>query len=49
MNGKNDQLANRLIDFAAEIIKITDTLPNTVARRHVGGQLIKAGTSGGSN
>ena len=49
MNRKTDQLSDRLLDFAAEIIKITDTLPNTVAGRHVGGQLIKAGTSGGSN
>lgn len=49
MNEKTDQLSDRLLDFAAEIIKITDTLPNTVAGRHVGGQLIKAGTSGGSN
>lgn len=31
------------------LIKITDALPNTVAGRHVGGQLIRAGTSGGSN
>ncbi len=49
MNQKTDQLSDRLLDFAAEIIKITGTLPNTVAGRHVGGQLIKAGTSGGSN
>ena len=49
MNEKTDQLSDRLLDFAAEIIKIIDALPNTVAGRHVGGQLIKAGTSGGSN
>jgi four helix bundle protein len=49
MNEKTDQPSDRLLDFAAEIIKITDDLPNTVAGRHVGGQLIKAGTSGGSN
>ena len=49
MNGKSDQLSNRLLDFAVEVIKITDTLPNTVAGRHVGGQLIRAGTSSGSN
>jgi four helix bundle protein len=49
MNEKTDQLSDRLLDFAAEVIKITDALPNTVAGRHVGGQLIRAGTSCGSN
>jgi four helix bundle protein len=49
MNEKNNQLSDRLLDFAVEVIKITDALPNTVAGRHVGGQLIRAGTSCGSN
>jgi four helix bundle protein len=49
MEEKPEQLSDRLLDFAVEIIKITDTLPNTVAGRHVGGQLIRAGTSCGSN
>src|SRR4030042_6627782 len=49
MNQKTDQLSDRLLDFAVEIIKITDALPNTVAGRHVDGQLIRAGTSCGSN
>jgi four helix bundle protein len=30
-------------------MKITDALPHTVAGRHVGGQLIRAGTSSASN
>jgi four helix bundle protein len=49
MSAKTNQLSNRLLDFAVEVIKITDALPNTVAGRHVGGQLIRAGTSCGSN
>ena len=49
MNEKTDQLSDRLLDFAVEVIKITDALPNSVAGRHVGGQLIRAGTSCGSN
>ena len=49
MNEKADQLSDRLLDFAVEVIKITDALPNTVAGRHVGGQFIRAGTSCGSN
>ena len=49
MNEKTDQLSDRLLNFAVEVIKITDALPNTVAGRHVGGQLVRAGTSCGSN
>jgi four helix bundle protein len=49
MDEKTNQLSDRLLDFAANIIKITDALPQTVAGRHIGGQLIRAGTSGGSN
>lgn len=49
MDEKTNQLSDRLLDFAANMIKITDALPQTVAGRHIGGQLIRAGTSGGSN
>ncbi len=49
MDEKTNQLSDRLLDFASNIIKITDALPLTVAGRHIGGQLIRAGTSGGSN
>ena len=49
MNEKTNQLSDRLLDFAVEVIKIANVLPNTVAGRHVGGQLIRAGTSVGSN
>jgi len=49
MSAKTNQLSDRLLDFVVEVIKITDALPNTVAGRHVGGQLIRAGTSCGSN
>ncbi len=49
MDQKPEQLADRLLDFAVEIIKITDALPNTVAGRHVAGQMVRAGTSCGSN
>ncbi len=49
-NSRNTKdLSDRLLDFAINVIKITDMLPNTVAGRHVGGQLIRAGTSSGSN
>lgn len=49
-NSKNKKdLSDRLLDFVVNVIKIADMLPNTVAGRHVGGQLIRAGTSSGSN
>jgi four helix bundle protein len=49
MEKKPEHISDRLLDFAADIIKITDALPQTVAGRHIGGQLIRAGSSGGSN
>jgi four helix bundle protein len=49
MNGKGDQLSGRLLDFVVKVIKIVDALPKTVAGRHIGGQLISAGTSCGAN
>jgi four helix bundle protein len=49
MDEKNNPLSDRLLDFAANMIKITESLPQTVAGRHVGGQLIRPGTSSGSN
>lgn len=49
MNGKGDQLSGRLLDFVVKVIKIVDALPKTFAGRHIGGQLISAGTSCGAN
>jgi four helix bundle protein len=49
MNGKGDQLSERLLDFVVKIIKIADALPKTISGKHIGGQLVRAGTSSGSN
>src|SRR4030066_2107828 len=49
MNGKGDQLSERLLDFVVKILKIADALPKTISGRHIGGQLVRAGTSSGSN
>ena len=49
MNGKGDQLSDRLLDFIVRVIKTVDSLPNTVAGEHIGGQLVSAGTSCGAN
>ena len=49
MNGRGDELSERLLDFVVKLVKIVDALPNTIAGRHIGGQLISAGTSCGAN
>jgi four helix bundle protein len=38
-------LEERLIKFAVSVISITDTMPNTKAANHLGGQLLRSGTS----
>jgi four helix bundle protein len=49
MNGKGDQLSERLTDFIVKVIKIVDALPKTIAGKHVGGQLVSSATSCGAN
>ncbi|MFH1504614.1 MAG: four helix bundle protein [Candidatus Omnitrophota bacterium] len=49
-NGKdNSDLTERLLDFAVTVIKLIDMLPKTAIGKHIGGQLIRSGTSPGSN
>ncbi len=38
-------LEDRLIDFAVRCIKIAEELPNTVAGKHLNGQLTRSGTA----
>ncbi len=45
---ENDLLV-RTKKFALRIIKLVDALPNTLAGRTIGGQLIRSGTSVSSN
>ena len=42
---KGDDIQERLIQFAARIIKLCDALPKTTAGRHVSGQLLRSGTA----
>ena len=44
-----DELLERLIDFAARVGKVVDALPDTRMGRHVGGQLVRSGTSPAPN
>ena len=46
---KDEELAERLLDFAVRIIKLCGELPNTSVGNHIRGQLIKCGTSPGAN
>lgn len=46
---KGDALANRLLDYTVRIIKLVKSLPNTIVGKHIGGQLLRSGTSPGSN
>ena len=44
-----DDIAGRLIDFSVNIIKLTGHLPKSYAGNHIGGQLLRSGTSPGAN
>jgi four helix bundle protein len=38
-------LEERLLNFAASIVLLADSLPNTKAGNHIAGQLLRSGTS----
>jgi len=44
-----DDLKKRTKQFALRILKLVAALPNTIAGRAIGGQLVRAGTSVGAN
>ena len=46
---KDEELAERLLDFAVRIIKLCGELPKTTVGNHIRAQLIKCGTSPGAN
>src|SRR6266446_1182387 len=48
---KNPQydLENRLLDFAVNVVELTESLPSTRAGNHIAGQLLRCGTSPLSN
>ncbi|OFX18930.1 MAG: four helix bundle protein [Bacteroidetes bacterium GWA2_31_9] len=45
MKDKKYDLEERLIDYAVEIIYFVESLPNSKAASHLGGQLLRSGTS----
>jgi four helix bundle protein len=46
---KGDDIEERLIIFAVQIIKLASKLPKTAAGRHVSGQILRSGTSPAPN
>jgi len=45
MKKQTYDLEERLLEFSVRIIKIVEQLPNTRTGNHVGGQLLRSGTS----
>jgi four helix bundle protein len=45
----SDELIERLINFAARVGTVVDALPDTRMGRHIGGQLVRSGTSPAPN
>ena len=46
---KANELEGRLIDFAVRIIKLSASLPQTPAGKHIAGQILRSGTSPAPN
>jgi len=46
---KENNLSERLLNFAAEVIKLAVKLNKTAVGPHIGGQLTRASTSAGTN
>ena len=46
---KDEELADRLLDFAVRVIKLVGKLPKNSIGNHVGLQLLRCGTSPGAN
>jgi four helix bundle protein len=46
---KGDDIQERLIDFASDVIQFTSRLPKTPAGKHIASQLLRSGTSPAPN
>jgi four helix bundle protein len=49
MQNERENLSDRLLSFAASIIRLTLLLSKTVAGRHIAGQILRSSTSCGAN
>jgi four helix bundle protein len=48
-NNSQYDLEDRLLDFAVNVVELTESLPSTRAGNHIAGQLLRCGTSPLSN
>jgi len=48
-NERQYDLQDRLIDYAVRIIRLSESLPETTAGRHVSSQILRSGTSPAPN
>ena len=46
---KGDDISERLLAFSVRVIRVAKALPRDAVGKHVGGQLLRAGTSAGAN
>jgi four helix bundle protein len=44
-NGSREAIEERLLDFAADCIRIAESLPSSYTGKHLSGQLVRCGTS----
>jgi four helix bundle protein len=49
MQNERENLSDRLLSFAASIVRLTLLLSKTVAGRHIAGQILRSSTSCGAN
>ena len=42
-------LADRLLDYGVRIVKVTESLPSSLAGKRIGDQLLRSGTAVGAN
>jgi four helix bundle protein len=48
-NSQSDQLEERLIEFAARVVRLSTELPSTPSGRHISLQILRSGTSPAPN
>ncbi len=48
-NERQYDLQDRLVDYAVRIIRLSESLPETKAGKHVSSQILRSGTSPGPN
>lgn len=46
---KGDDIADRLVNFGASVVRLVAALPQDRAGKHIADQLLRSATSGGSN